>query len=114
MGLRTIARLYDRSEALVMSSCIEAAGIPHWVFGAEMININPFHEIAYDGYKITVCDDDVEGALAVLDEARSNPLLEGERLSKQHVIVPHLLLTFLLGWFWVWAVPVRLYRWREV
>lgn len=114
MGLRIIARMYDRSEALVMSSCLDAAGVLHWVFGAEMININPFNEITYDGYKIVVCPDDFQCAIDVLTEARANPLLEGERLSKQHVIVPHMLATFLLGWFWVWAIPLRRYSWHRV
>jgi hypothetical protein len=114
MGLRIVARLYDRSEALVMSSCLDAAGVPHWVFGTELININPFHEIAYEGYRIVVSDDELEATLAVIAEARSNPLLEGERLSKQHIIVPHLLLTLLLGWVWVWAFPLRRYIWHSV
>jgi hypothetical protein len=114
MGLRVIARLSDRSEALVMSSCLDAAGLPHWVFGAELININPFHEIAYHGYRIVACEDDLEVALAVLTEARAKPLLDGERLSKQHIIVPHMLLTFLLGWLWVWAIPLRRYAWHRV
>jgi hypothetical protein len=114
MELRIVARLYDRSETLVMSSCLDAAGVPHWVFGAELININPFHEIAYDGYRIVVNEGELETALAVIAEARINPLLEGERLSKQHIIVPHLLLTLLLGWVWVWAIPLRRYVWHTV
>jgi hypothetical protein len=113
MGLRVAAQSYDRSEALVMSSCLDAAGVIHWVFGAELININPFHEITYDGYRIVVCEGDFQSAAGVLREARAKPLLEGERLSKQHIIVPHMLATFLLGWFWVWAIPLRRYVWHR-
>jgi len=79
-----------------------------------MINISPFHEITYDGFRIIVCDDDFPSAIAVLTEARAKPLFEGERLSKHHIIVPHLLATLLLGWFWVWAIPLRRYVWHSV
>lgn len=51
----------------------------------------------------------------MLTEARAKPLLEGERLSKQHhIIVLHLFATLLLGWYWVWAFPLRHYLWHEV
>lgn len=99
-----------------MSSCLDAAGVPHWVFGAELININPFHDIAYEGYRIVVGDDDLPLAIAVLTEARATSLLEGERLSKRAIIVPHLLVTLLyfpFG-FWVWYFPLRRFTWHDV
>lgn len=91
MGLRVVARMYDRSEALVMSTCLETAGVPHWTYGYELICINPFNEISYDGFKIVVCDEDIESALRVLQEARSRPLFDGERLSTHTLMIPSLL-----------------------
>jgi hypothetical protein len=93
-----------------MSSCLDAAGVPHWVFGAEMININPFHEITYDGYKITVCDDDLQQALNVIAEAHENPLREGERLSVRHLTILSLLLFFVFPGV---LAPLKLRRWHD-
>lgn len=109
-----LTTLYDRSEALVMSSCLDAAGVPNWVFGAELININPFHEIAFGGYRLFVQQPDLDAALGVLREARMKPLLEGERLSKHHIITPHLLITVMTLAIWVWAIPLRRYVWHAV
>jgi hypothetical protein len=113
MGLRIIARLYDRSEALVMSSCLEAAGVPHWVFGAEIVNINPLHEIVYDGYKLLVQEEHLAPALEILAEAVANPTPCDEQL--QIKLYPatftmfHIVQLALVGiLFWV---PMRGYRW---
>ncbi len=113
MGLRIIARMYDRSEALVMSSCLEAAGVPHWVFGAEMININPLHEIAFDGYKLVTAEADLVTALNVLDEALANPAPSDERLEIRRFPISfavfHLVqLALVLMFLWL---PMRRYRW---
>ncbi|PZO56231.1 MAG: hypothetical protein DCF16_00635 [Alphaproteobacteria bacterium] len=113
MGLRLVARLYDRSEALVMSSCLDAAGVPHFLFGAEMININPLHEIVYDGYKIIVCDDDLASSLAVLAEAQARPAECDEVLTTRHFPVTfavfHLAQFLLVGLiFWI---PMRRHSW---
>lgn len=99
-----------------MSSCLDAAGVPHWVFGAELININPFHEIAYEGYRIVVCDEDLLLAIGVLTEARATATLEGERLSKRAIIVPHLLVTlfFFPTGFGIWYFPLRRFTWHDV
>jgi hypothetical protein len=105
---------YDRSDALVMSSCLDAAGVPNWVFGAELISINPFHEIAFGGYRVFVQRTDLDAALAVIREARMKPLLEGERLSKHHIMTPHLLITVMTLHLWIWAFPLRRYVWHSV
>ena len=113
MGLRIIARLYDRPEALVMSSCLEAAGVPHWVLGAEMININPLQEIVYGGYRLVTQEEHLPVALDILAEAIANPTPCDERLEVTHYPVAfaifHLAQMVLVGLF-LW-VPMRSYRW---
>jgi hypothetical protein len=110
MGLRVIACLYDRSEALVMSTCLDAAGIPNWLFGAELININPFHEIAYHGYRLVVSDDDLQQALDVIGEARANPLVDGGRLHIRHLTILSLFLFFIFPGV---IAPLKLRRWHD-
>lgn len=109
MGLRMIARMYDRSEAVVMSSALDASGIPNFIHGFEPISVNTFHEMAYDGLRIMVCDQDFYAALNVLKEARAKPLLEGERLSTHSLMIPSLLLFLLLL-----PLPLKLRRWHDV
>ncbi|MCX7359594.1 MAG: hypothetical protein NT015_15810 [Alphaproteobacteria bacterium] len=93
-----------------MSSALEAAGVPHWHYGAPQCRVDPFSEIAYDGYKIVVCDEDLAAAIAVIGEALSAPVREGERLSIQHFTLMSLLLYFFLGVF----LPLKLRRWHDV
>jgi hypothetical protein len=42
------------------------------------------------------------------------PLLEGERLSKHHIMTPHLLITVMTLHLWIWAFPLRRYVWHSV
>jgi hypothetical protein len=96
-----------------MSSCLDAAGVPNWVFGAEMININPLHEIVYDGYKVVVSEDDLQSALDVLKEAMANPTPCDERLVIRFSPVVfatfHLVQIAMVGMF-LW-LPMRGYQW---
>lgn len=96
-----------------MSSCLEAAGVPHWVFGAEMININPLHEIAYDGYRLVMQEEDAPAALAVLAEAVANPTPCDESLEIKLFPVTfaafHLAQLFIVGLL-LW-LPMRRRRW---
>jgi hypothetical protein len=110
MGLRLIVRHYDRSEALVMSAALDAAGVPNFMHGFEMNSINPFHEVAYGGFCIMVCDQDFDVALRVLEEARRKPLLEGERLSTHSFMIASMLLVLLGGLI----LPLKLRRWHDV
>lgn len=109
MGLRVVARLFDQSEALVIGSCLDAAGVPHWIYGAPQCRVDPFSEIAYDGYKIVVCDEDLEAACSVIDEARANAGLEGEAL----VVRPRALLSLFLFFVFPGVVaPLKRRQWR--
>jgi|CXWL01.1.fsa_nt_gi hypothetical protein len=110
MGLRIVARLYDQSEALVMSSALEAAGVPHWLYGAPQCRVDPYSEIAYDGYKIVVCEEELDSAIAVISEALSAPVHEGGRLSTRHLTLASLLLFFL---FFGVVMPLKIRRWHD-
>jgi hypothetical protein len=110
MGLRIVARLYDQSEALVMSSVLEAADVPHWLYGAPQCRVDPFSEIAYDGYRIVVCNEDFTSAIAVLGEALSAPVREGGRLSTRHFSLISLFLFFVFPGIFL---PLKLRRWHD-
>ncbi len=113
MGLRLVAHYYDRDEALIVRSVLDAAGLVAFVENEQQIAIDPFRSIALGGYRIVVPEAELALALDVIAEARRDRSYEGERLSKHHMIVPHLLATLLLGWFWIWCFPLRRYAWRK-
>lgn len=96
-----------------MSSCLEAAGVPHWVFGAEMINIDPLTEIVYDGYKLVTNEEDLPAALAILTEAKANPASCEERLDVR--LFPWTFAIFHLSQLmWIGLLlwlPMRRYSW---
>lgn len=113
MGLRLLAVLYERNEALLLRSVLDAAGLLVFLENADQIAVQPFSAIGLGGYRVMVVEEELDAALAVVSEARRNRLFEGERLTRHHVIVPHLLLS-ALGQFWVWYFPIRRHSWREV
>jgi hypothetical protein len=117
MGLSLVAHYYDRNEALIAVSVLDAAGIAGFLINSTQISVQPFHELALGGFRLMVVDDELEAAVAVLREARNKPLLEGERLSKDHrtgaFVALHLSQFLLLGGFLlIW--PLRTYRWYDV
>ena len=93
-----------------MSSALEAAGVPHWLYGAPQCRVDPFSEIAYDGYKIVVCDEDLDSAVGAIGEALSAPVREGERLSTQHFTLISLLLYFVFPGL---LLPLKVRRWHD-
>lgn len=116
MGLRLVAHYYDRNEALIAIGALDAAGLAGFLINAAQISVQPFHEVALGGFRLMVVDEELEEAVAVLREALRNPLLEGERLSKNHrtgaFIALHLSQFLLLGGFLlIW--PLRTYSWRD-
>jgi hypothetical protein len=109
MGLRLLAHYYDRSEALVASAALDAAGIPTFVENHEQNANLPFEQIALGGFRLMVCEQDIADALSVLGDARGAPLLEGERLSQRTYWLPSLMLVLLMGV----PLPFRTSRWHE-
>lgn len=132
MGLRLVAHYYDRSEALIVTAALDAAGIPAFLENYHQVHNQPLSEIALGGYRLMVVLDDIDGAVSVLREARSAPLVDGEALASTYwlpgpircaiallwlnsVFAPFGFalhpLVYILGWF-VWPLLlVRVHRW---
>ena len=109
MGLRLVAVFYDRSEAMVAAGALDASGIPTFVQNYWHNSVRPFGEIALGGYRMMVCEEDLAGALAVIEEARAKRSFEGERLTTHALIEVSLLLFVLSGVL----IPFRWHRWRD-
>lgn len=108
MGLRLLAHYFDRNEALIVSGVLDAAGVTNFLHNSAQISIYPFHEIAYGGYRIVVCEEELLDALNVIDEARRKRSFEGERLVQRAYIVPSLVLLALFGI----VLPFRTSKWH--
>ena len=115
MGLRLVAHYFDRGEALVVSSALDAAGIPAFVHGLDLLTMQPFYEFAFGGCRVVVSEDDLAQAVEVIREARRKPIFEGERLVTRHHIAFGVapILTFIL-WDWILFLPYRGHEWRSV
>lgn len=115
MGLRLVAHYFDRCEAQIVASALDAAGIPAFVHGLDVLTVQPYYEVAFSGYRVMACEDDLAAAVAVLREARRKPIHEGERLVTNHHILFGIapLLTFFMG-NWVLYLPFRTHDWRTL
>ncbi len=80
MGLRLVAHYYDRSEAYVARSLLEGTGMLVLLYNEEWIRTLPHLVGALGGYRLMVSDLDLDDAVAMLTEAKLNPLQEGEWL----------------------------------
>lgn len=98
-----------------MRSALDAAGIPAFVHGLDILTIQPWYEFAFGGYRVLVSADDLSLAVEVIREARRKPILEGERLVTRHhiafAVAP--ILTFIV-WDWILFLPYRGHVWRTV
>ena len=110
MGLRLVARYYDRSEAFIALGALEAAGVVAFLENHVQISVVPFEEIARGGYRLMIPDEELNDAIAVLTEAKRKRSFEGERLSQRAYLVPALLLFLLIGV----PLPFRTSKWHEV
>ena len=116
MGLRLVARYYDRSEAVVASAALDAAGMPNWIESFNQIAVQPFWEIALHGYRLMVVEEELAAALSVIEEARRTRSFEGERLSKHHLTLVTFVLFFATG-FWfadTLFLPLQRHKWHDV
>lgn len=86
MGLRLLARYYERNEAYVALGALEAAGVVAFIENPAQVSVAPLEEIARGGYRLMAPDEELEVAIAVLEEARRNRSFEGERLSQRTYI----------------------------
>jgi hypothetical protein len=110
MGLRLLARYYERNEAYIAFGALEAAGVVAFLENPAQSSVTPFEEIARGGYRLMVPDEELEAAIAVMEEARRDRSFEGERLSQRTYIALSLVLMFTIGMF----MPFRTSTWHEV
>jgi hypothetical protein len=113
MGLRALAYYLDRSEAEVVRSVLSGAGILAIVGNEDMLRAFPNYTLAIGGYRILVSDLDLEDAIAVLAQARAEPVVEGGTL-----LVSADLLDRALGLFIGWLAggapcAIKERSWRE-
>jgi hypothetical protein len=110
MGLRLVAHYFDRSEALIVRGALQAAGVAAFVDGFYLLTAYPFYEVTCHGYRIVVPEEDLADAVAILRQARANPLREGEALIAQRDVafpVLAVVLFLILGIY----LPLRGYEW---
>ena len=112
MGLRLVAHFYDRSEALVVASVLDAAGVPTFVEYYLQLTIDPGYLGALRGFRIVVCEEDLAAALAILAEARATHLEEGEALEIEFDALNGVL-SFMLGALCSAPAPIRGRQWRS-
>jgi hypothetical protein len=112
MGLRLVAHFYDRIEGLIAFSAIDAAGIPVFLESGALLSVDPGYLGAVGGYRLVVCEPDLEAAVAVLQEASQNPLSEGEQLDIEFSFL-HGFASFFVGAAASAPAPIRRRTWRE-
>ena len=111
MGLRLVAHYFDRVEAFIAESTLDAAGIPVFLHSSALLTVDPGYAIAVGGFRLLVCDEDLEAAIAVLEEAPRNPLREGEPLDVELDFLNGVL-SFVIGAVCAAPAPIRTRRWR--
>jgi hypothetical protein len=116
MGLRLVAHYFDRSEAFVVCSALEAAGVVTFMENYNQVALKPFSEIALGGFRIMVVDEDLPDALDVLREAMAHPTPCEEQLVVHHFAWAFSAFHLLQWWFFglvIW-VPMRRYSWEPI
>jgi hypothetical protein len=112
MGLRLVAHYYDRVEALIVFSALDAAGIPTFLESAALLTVDAGYLGALGGFRVVVCEEDLHAAVAVLAEACANPSREGEELEVEFDLL-HGSLSFLIGLLAAAPAPLRGRRWLD-
>jgi len=109
MVMRLLAHYFDRNEALIVNGALTAAGVPNFL-NSPALGILPFHDIALGGHRIMVPEEEVENAIALLEEAWRMRSFEGERLSQQSHFAKSFLVYYLTGL----PLPFRTSQWHDV
>ncbi len=111
MGLRLVAHYYDRVEALIAFSAVDASGTPVFLESLNTLTLDNGYLGALGGFRLVVCEEDVAAAVAILGEARANPLREGEVLDVEFDLL-HCALSLAVGLIGSAPSPIRTRRWR--
>jgi hypothetical protein len=113
MGLRLLVSYYDYNEAVIARAALDHAGIFAFVANEDLLRIAPYYNLAVGGFRLLVCEPDLEDAVSVLRDAVANPLEEGERLIVRADFIDRVM-SFLWGWFSGGTpTPMREYVWAE-
>lgn len=101
---------------MVASATLDASGVPNWLEGFHQVANQPFHEIALQGYKLMVVEEDTAAAVEVLREAMRTRSFEGERLSIEHRLVATIALWLITGFGFATPLflPLRRHKWHDV
>ena len=97
MGLRLVAHYYDRSEAYVARSVIADAGMLAVIPNDDVLRMLPYFTMAFGGYRLLVPGDELDDAVALLQDAIAHPLQEGEVLVVEGDFLDRTL-SFFLGY----------------
>lgn len=112
MGLRLVAHYFERSEAFVARSVLEAAGMPAFLHNEDWLRFYPQYVGPFGGYRLMVSELDLDDAVDVLNVARLNPLIEEERLEQRGGVLDRVV-SFALGWV-IGGVPVTIRETRWI
>ena len=113
MGLRALAYYLDRHEAVVAQSVLVGAGMLAIIRNEDMLRVLPYYTLALGGHCLLVSELDLDDAIAVLQEARANPLREGEQIVIEGDYLDRVL-SFAVGWLAGGvAMPIRRRGWRD-
>jgi hypothetical protein len=113
MGLRALAYYLDRHEAAVAQSVLVGAGMLAIIRNEDMLRALPSYTLSFGGYCLLVSELDLEDAIAVLKEARANPLYEGEQIVIEGDFLDRVL-SLAVGWLAGGApTPIRRRTWRD-
>ena len=123
MGLRLLAHYYELSEAIVAKSALDSAGVCAFLHGFPMstLVLHPWELIGYGGYRLMVCEEELEVAVAAIAEARASESPEGGTFVVRYFVALSLGLlvsTVVFGtvWWgapWVIPIPIKSFAWRE-
>jgi len=111
MGLRLVAHYYDRVEALIVFSALDAAGVPVFVESHSLLTVDPGYLGALGGFRLVVCEEDLEAALSILQEART-PLSPDADILEIEFDLLNGVASFLVGVFASAPSPIRGRRWK--
>ncbi len=107
-----MAHYYDRVEALVVFSVIDAAGIPVFLESLALLTIDYGYLGAVGGFRIVVCEEDIDAAVEIVREARASPVKEGEVLDVEFDALNGVL-SLIVGALASAPAPIRGRRWRS-
>jgi hypothetical protein len=106
MSLVTVARVFDRSDALILRSVLESEGLIAFVAEYDLLTVLPHLTFAVGGYRLQVPAEDEAGAREILRLARTEAARVPQMLELR---VDWYLLLLSLAITVIFAAPLPLY-----